>query len=180
MTVERDVVTEALLQALPEAVAQRAHALHWRQVARKLTSLAEADREQGALRPGAPSGFVRAAMDQRFERDAATHEQGADTFRCINLVSGNRQQIDAEFVDVGLLLQGAARTAIAPQLLGVSLLTGEEHPISLEDLELGLDFLRGLRRGRLAVAAAVVMDVAVVVLDPGLAGEDIAVTDNAY
>jgi hypothetical protein len=40
------------------------------------------------------------AVNQRFDRGPAAHEQGADSFRCINFVAGYRQKIDTQFVSV--------------------------------------------------------------------------------
>src|SRR5262245_65052597 len=44
---------------------------------------------------------MSSAMDQGFEYDTATHEQGTYALGCINLMAGNRQKIDAEVVDAG-------------------------------------------------------------------------------
>src|SRR6516164_11593261 len=101
MTVEHNAAPELPLQALPKAVAQGTHAIHRGNVAGKLASLAQGDRQQGALRARASAAFVPGAMDQRFERDAATHKQRPDPFWRINFVAGDRKQIDAEFVDAG-------------------------------------------------------------------------------
>jgi len=62
--------------------------IHGRKIARKLAGLAESDRQQGTLRARASAAFVAGTMDQRFDRHAAAHEQGADTFWRIHLVAG--------------------------------------------------------------------------------------------
>ena len=67
MSVEDHAITELLLQLLPEVVAQGAHPIHGRKVARKLAGLAEPDRKQRALGAGAPATLVPGAVDQRFD-----------------------------------------------------------------------------------------------------------------
>ena len=99
--VENHTIAEPLLQLLPEPVAQSADPLHRRQVARELAGRAEADREQRAFGAGAPPAFVARAVDQRLEPHAAAHVQRTDALGGIELVAGDRQQIDAELVDVG-------------------------------------------------------------------------------
>src|SRR5262245_42900585 len=64
MTVENHAVPELLLQALPEAVAQGAHAMHRRKIARKLAGFAEANRQQRTLRARASAAFVAGTMYQ--------------------------------------------------------------------------------------------------------------------
>src|SRR6516165_1850263 len=92
MTVEHDAAPELPLQALPKAIAQNTHVIHGGNVAGKLAGLAQGDRQQGALRARASAAFVPGAMDQRFDRDAATHKQRPDPFRCINFVAGDRKE----------------------------------------------------------------------------------------
>jgi hypothetical protein len=52
---------------------------------------------------------VAGTVDQRFDRRAAAHEQRASTFRCIDFVAGDRQEIDAEFVDASCDLPNRLR-----------------------------------------------------------------------
>src|SRR5215831_10339239 len=101
MAIEPYAISELLLQRLPEAVAQRAHALHGRKIARKLAGLAEAGREQHALGTCAAAMLVPATVQQWLNRHAIAHEQSADALGCIGLVAGNRQQIDAELIHLG-------------------------------------------------------------------------------
>src|SRR6266487_4592249 len=101
MSIEGHAISELLLQRLPESIAQVAHAVHGREIARKLAGLAEADRKQRTLGASAPSTLVSGPVDQRFDRHATAHVQGADALGGIEFVAGDRQQIDAELVDVG-------------------------------------------------------------------------------
>jgi hypothetical protein len=45
--------------------------------------------------------LVPAAVQQRLNRDATAHKQGADPLGRIGLVAGDRQKVDAEFIHVG-------------------------------------------------------------------------------
>src|SRR5215813_15331008 len=101
MAIEAYAISELLLQRLPEAVAQRAHAIYGRKIARKLAGLAEAAREQRALGTCAAAMLVPAAVKQRLNRHAIAHEQSADRLGRIGLVPGNRQEIDAELINLG-------------------------------------------------------------------------------
>src|SRR5262245_63588605 len=101
MSVEGHAVSELRLQCLPEAVAQGAHAIHRREIARKLAGLAETDRKQRALGPGATTALVPGTVNERLDRQPITHEQRADALWGIELVTGNRQEIDAELLHVG-------------------------------------------------------------------------------
>src|SRR6267154_377593 len=67
---------------------------------RQLASLAETDREHGALGSGAPPALVPGPVNERFERDATAYKQRADTLGRVKLVSGDREQIDAEPIHV--------------------------------------------------------------------------------
>src|SRR5262245_34654969 len=110
MAVENHGAAEWPPQPLPKARAQSAHAIHGRKVAGKLASLAEGDRQQGALRARASAAFVSGAMDQRLDRQPAAHEQRADAFWRVNLVAGDRQKIDAELVDASCDLADRLRS----------------------------------------------------------------------
>src|SRR5262249_22567645 len=101
MSIEPHAISELLLQRPPQAVAQRAHAIHGRKIARKLAGLAEAAREQRALGTCAAAMLVPAAVKQWLNRHAIAHEQSADPFGRIGLVPGNRQKIDAEVIKLG-------------------------------------------------------------------------------
>ena len=68
---------------------------------RKLARLAEADCKQRALGSGATATLMASTVNKRFEPDAATHEQGADAFGRVNLVTGDGQEIDAKLIDIG-------------------------------------------------------------------------------
>ena len=100
MSVEAHAISELLLQLLPEMVAQSAHPFHRREIARKRAGLAETDRKQCTLGTRPPATFVSGTVNQRLERHATANEQGADALGRIDLVAGNREKIDAEFVDV--------------------------------------------------------------------------------
>ena len=78
-------------------IAQSGHPIHGRKIARKLAGLAKPDGKQRTLGSSATAALVSSTVDKRFEPDATPHEQGADTLWGINLMAGNRQQIDAEF-----------------------------------------------------------------------------------
>ncbi len=67
---------------------------------RQLASLAETNREHGALGSGAPPALVPGPVNQRFERDATAYKQRADTLWRVKLVSGDRKQIDPEPIHV--------------------------------------------------------------------------------
>lgn len=44
---------------------------------------------------------MTSAVDQRLQFEAAAHVECTDAFRRIELMTSDRQQVDAEFVDVG-------------------------------------------------------------------------------
>jgi len=100
VTVQDDAAAEALAEPTPEAVAERAHALGGRGVARgDAARLAEPDREERALGAGAPSVLVPGAVDEGLEPDTATHVERADPLRRAELVARDREQVDAELRD---------------------------------------------------------------------------------
>ena len=104
MAVEDDAIAESALQLLPEPIAQRAHSVHRREIARKLARLAEADGKQRAFGARAPAALVPGTVDQRLERRSRADVQRADTLWRIELVAGDREQIHAEsFTSVGIL-----------------------------------------------------------------------------
>src|SRR5690242_13097042 len=41
-------------------------------------------------------------VNYRFQMNSSPHEQGADSFWCIQFVPGNREKVDTERVDVGV------------------------------------------------------------------------------
>ena len=63
-------------------------------------AFSEPDRKQRALGPGPPPGFVPRPVNERLEQHALAHVQRADALRRVELVAGDRQQIDAELVHV--------------------------------------------------------------------------------
>ena len=75
--------------------------MHRRQVAGQLAGLAESNREQRTFGSGAAPAFVLGAVNERLEPNAAPHEQRTDALGGVGLMAGDRQQIDAELVDVG-------------------------------------------------------------------------------
>ena len=60
----------------------------------------EADGAGDVLGAGAAVALLRAADDLRGERRAASHVQRADALRAVDLVRGDREQVDAERIDV--------------------------------------------------------------------------------
>src|SRR6266540_4174886 len=95
MSVENHAMPKLLLQSLPEMVAQCTHPIR----RRKLAGLAKTNRKQRALGAGPPATLVSGPVHDRFEANAAVHEQGADTLGRIDLVPSDRQEIDAKIVD---------------------------------------------------------------------------------
>jgi hypothetical protein len=65
-----------------------------------LSALA-ADREEGALGAGAQAMLVPGTVNQRLERGAPARIERTDALRRVELMAGDRQQVDAERVDSG-------------------------------------------------------------------------------
>src|SRR6185369_3961293 len=111
MTVQLDIADAG--DSSPQFVAQRADALD---VLLPL-ALSDFERESHAddlmrrQSARANAGFLTAAVDQRLEteRRLATYVQRADTFRSINLVGREREQVDVHRLDVQRQLAGALR-----------------------------------------------------------------------
>jgi hypothetical protein len=101
VAVEDDAIAQAPLQRLPEAVAHGAHADHRLQILRQRAGGAKADREQGAFGTGAPAMLMSCAVDQRLEHNPMADIERTHTLRRVELVAGDREEIDAKRVDVG-------------------------------------------------------------------------------
>ncbi len=65
-----------------------------------LARLPEADDLEDVLRPGAPPGLVRGAVEEAGELDAGADEERPDALRRVELVPGQREEVDAEDPDV--------------------------------------------------------------------------------
>ena len=103
MAVEREAGDRGP-QRRVKAVAQSLHLQVRRLVrSRSPASVAAAPRPRDVghvLGPGAPAVLVPAAVDQRIEPRARAHVECADPLRGVELVAGDRQQVDAERLDV--------------------------------------------------------------------------------
>ena len=130
--VEGNAITEPLPKFAPEVVAQGAYPVHRREITRQLASLAETDRQQRALGSSAPPALVSGPVNERLQLDATAYEQRADTLGRVKLVSGDREQIDAEPVHVSRNL--------ADRLSGVGM---EEHAMFAGDARALLNRLDG-------------------------------------
>src|SRR5437867_2868786 len=109
MSVENNAISKSLLQFDPEMVAQGAHSLHHCKIARKLAGLAETHCKQGALCARASTTFVSSTMNEWLKRYATANEQGADPLWRIDLVAGDREEIDAQLTYVGCNLADRLR-----------------------------------------------------------------------
>src|SRR5690348_11900499 len=101
MAVEHDAFTEPALQRLPQAVAQRLNAAHRPEIRSHRTGRPKSDRQKSALGSGAPARFVAGAVDDWLKLEASPDIQRADAFRRVELVTGDRQHIDAELAHIG-------------------------------------------------------------------------------
>src|SRR5580765_8595617 len=103
-TIDVDLV-ELGFEAYAQAVTQRAHFLglfrHF--LLGQFAGLAEADDAGDVQRAGPHTALVAAAIDdggKLHARVAATNVKGSDTFGSIDLVAGNRKQVDVVLLDV--------------------------------------------------------------------------------
>src|SRR5438093_1432251 len=94
---------------MPKAIAQSLHALHRCEIPRQGAGHAEANGEQRAFGSGASASLMPGAMDQRLNLGAAADIERADAFWGIDLVAGNRKQINAERADPGWDLSNRLR-----------------------------------------------------------------------
>src|SRR5438067_1943998 len=101
MTVEHDAVTKALLDLLPEEIAELSDlALIARQVGlRDLASLPQAHGEDDVFGTSTTPRFMPGTVDQRLQRAAGAHVQRPDALGGIELMTSNGQKIDAKLVD---------------------------------------------------------------------------------
>ena len=102
VAIEDDSVAERLVQSLPQSIPQRTQVFgRGRQTASgDFARRAETDDVRHILRAGPLARFLAGAMNQRFERDATANEQHADALRGVQLVPGDREQIDAEISNI--------------------------------------------------------------------------------
>jgi hypothetical protein len=101
MAIKYDMITESILQRLPEAIAQSLDALRRCEVCGYRAGRPQPNGEQRALSPGAPAQLMAGAVDQGLQCETTSDIERADTFRGVELVTSDGQQIDAEFVDLG-------------------------------------------------------------------------------
>ena len=92
------MIAETVLQNTPEVVSQDLDVANGREVACKYASLPEGSREQCTFRSGAPSALVLGTVNERFDLHAVADVECADALRRVKLVSGYREQVNAEIV----------------------------------------------------------------------------------
>src|SRR5579875_2962623 len=109
MAVEGNAVAESGAKTIPEQVAEALCGRHADPGLSNLAGFAEACRQQRALRAGAPPALVSGAVDQGLDRNPATDVEGAYALRRVDLVAGDREQIDAELLDFGRYLADGLR-----------------------------------------------------------------------
>jgi hypothetical protein len=68
----------------------------WYAFLRQRGGAAQADHVGNILRAGAPAALVSGPVDERLQRYAPPHDQRADAFRSVDLVPGDRHEIDAQ------------------------------------------------------------------------------------
>src|SRR5205807_1874756 len=90
------------LQALPQSIAQRAQSLRCgrKRLLRQTASRAETDDIWHVLCSRSSSSLVAGPVQAWLQLDSTPDIQDPDAFRCVELVAGDRQQIDAQLVDV--------------------------------------------------------------------------------
>src|ERR1043166_8665428 len=153
VTVEHHISLEFFLQHCPKAVAKVAYSAHGCQVARNLASLAEPNGKHCALRSGAAAALVASAMDERFDRSSDLDEKRPHALRRADLVTGDRQEIDAEIVDLGRNLPDGLRgigmkedaTVVSDARARRDRLNGPDLVVGVHDAD-----ENGARRDRLA------------------------------
>src|SRR5215471_4769033 len=101
VTVEDDPVTKALLDLLPEEIAELSYlAVITRQVGlRNLAGCPQAYREDDIFGTCSTPRFMPSPVDQRFQRAAGAHVQRSNTLGSIELMTSNGQKIDTKLVD---------------------------------------------------------------------------------
>jgi hypothetical protein len=100
VTAEHNAIAESILQRLPEAITQSLDAVHRCKVCGYRASRPEPDSEQCALSPAAPAQLMAGTVNQGFQLDTLAYIECADALRGVELVTGDRQQIDAELSTV--------------------------------------------------------------------------------
>lgn len=101
MAIERDAFAEPVLQSLPEAIAQDLDAVHGRKVYGHRAGRPKPNCQKSALCSGATARFVAGAVDSRLKLEASPDVARADAFGGVELVTGDRQHINAEFAHIG-------------------------------------------------------------------------------
>ena len=74
MPIQDDTLPKPALQPLPKVVAQSAHLVHRRKIARQLASFAEPDGKERTFRSGASTALVPCTVDQRLELHTTANE----------------------------------------------------------------------------------------------------------
>src|SRR5439155_26121410 len=92
-----------------EAITQSLDAFHRCEVRGHRASRPESGSKQSALGSGAPAQFMAGAVNQWLQLDTASDIERANTFRGVELVASDREQIDAELVDLGRDLSNRLR-----------------------------------------------------------------------
>lgn len=106
MTVQGDPIPKLTPQLLPKVIAQSAHLIHRRKIARQLASFAEPDSKERTFRSRASTALVPSTVGQRLEPHATANVQSTDSLRSVNLVTRNRTKIDIELIDLNGDLAG--------------------------------------------------------------------------
>ena len=106
MPVQDDTPPKPALQLFPKVVAQSAHLVHRRKIARQLASFAEPDGEERTFRSRASTALVPRTVDQRLEPHTTANVQSTDALRSVNPVTRNREKIDIKLIDLNGDLAG--------------------------------------------------------------------------
>src|SRR5215472_10298188 len=95
-------VRNSCQQAAFEFVSQQgdARGVFFECSARELGGFTEADNAGDIFRTGPEATLMMAAVEKLAQTRAATNVESADTLGCVELVAGDREQIDAEAADV--------------------------------------------------------------------------------
>src|SRR5712691_5481121 len=101
MAIEHNAVTKALLNLLPEEIAELSYlALITRQVGlRDLAGLPQAHGEDDVFGSCTTPRFMPGTVEQRFQRAASAHVKHSNTLGGIKLMTSNGQKIDAKLID---------------------------------------------------------------------------------
>jgi hypothetical protein len=98
MAIKHNTIAESIVQRLPKAITQSLDVLHRCKVRHCRAGRPEPNREQRAFSSGASTQLVAGAVNEGIQLDAAPYIESADAFGGVELVTSDRQQIDAERV----------------------------------------------------------------------------------